>query len=575
MKRRLPAMLLLFAVRSMSAAPPGDPAAARVDEYLSRIEGYGFSGVIVLGRGEKVLLEKGYGLANREEKIPFGPETVVNTGSITKQFTGAAILKLEMQGKLRTSDVISRFFPEAPADKSAITVHHLLTHTAGLRHDYGPSDDEKVSREEIVSRILTEPLASKPGAVHSYSNAGYSLLAAIVEKLTGGSYEAYLARNLFAPAGMTKTGYVLPAWPPKSLAVGYRDGERWGTIPGRQFGPEGPYWNLRGNGGLQTTVGDMWRWHRALLGTDVLSAAAKEKLFHPWVREEGGRSSYGYGWSIAKTPRGTTVVMHNGGNGIYAADCRRYLDEGLFWFVASNGSAAPAIPVSDRIAGLVFGREVPLPPQTVAPDPAAISARAGTYELTGGGTVTVAVDAGRLALSSTDSAALSLLLGGGAIDPQRAAGLRARSVELATASSKGNVEPVWKAFGGSRGPGEGMPIEAVRAREAEFWNGFRERNGELRGVQALAVFPFREEIVGVLLRLEGAQGTSYVQYGWEDGGLAGIRPLAELPAVRFVAVKGGGFARFDFRSGQTSALRFEGDTLVLPLEGRELRATRK
>jgi CubicO group peptidase (beta-lactamase class C family) len=120
-----------------------------------------------------VILEKGYGLANREEKIPFGPETVVNTGSITKQFTGAAILKLEMQGKVRTTDAISRFFPEAPADKKAITVHQLLTHTAGLHHDYGPSDDEKVGREEIVDRILKPALASKPGTVNSHSNAGY------------------------------------------------------------------------------------------------------------------------------------------------------------------------------------------------------------------------------------------------------------------------------------------------------------------------------------------------------------------------------------------------------------------
>ncbi len=578
MKRHPSIQLLVFAafaVQSMSAAPPLDPAAAKVDEYLSRIEGYGFSGVVVLGRGDQVILEKGYGLANREEKIPFGPETVVNTGSITKQFTGAAILKLEMQGKVRTTDAISRFFPEAPADKKAITVHQLLTHTAGLHHDYGPSDDERVGRAEIVDRILTRPLASKPGAVNSYSNAGYSLLAAIIETVTDGSYESYLATNLFAPAGMKKTGYMLPVWEPKSLAVGYRGDERWGTIPGRHFGPEGPFWNLRGNGGLQTTVGDMWRWHRALLGTDVLSAAAKEKLFRPWVREEGDMSSYGYGWSIVKTPRGTTVVMHNGGNGIYAADCRRYLDEGLFWFVASNGSEAPAIPVSDRIAGLVFAREVPLPPQTITSDAAGLTARAGSYQLAAGGTITAAVDAGRLALSSTDPAALSFLLGGGAIDHEWAGKLRERTLQLVNETAKGNAEPIWKAFTRPGGPGSGMSLEAVRSREARFWSGFRKESGELRGVQTLAVFPARPGIAGVLLRLEGSKGSAYLQYGWEDGELVGIRPIPSLPGARFVAVKGGGFARLDFRSGEVATLRFDGDTLVLPIGGQELRATRK
>jgi hypothetical protein len=189
-----------------------------------------------------------------------------------------------------------------------------------------------------------------------------------------------------------------------------------------------------------------------------------------------------------KTLRGTTVVMHNGGNGIYAADCRRYLDEGLFWFV-SNGSEASAIPVSDRIAGLVFGREVPLPPQTITSDAAGLTARAGSYQLAAGGTITAAVDAGRLELSSTDPAALSFLLGGGAIDHERAGKLRERTLQLVNESAKGNAEPVWKAFTRPGGPGSGMSLEAVRSREAEFWSGFRKDSGDLLGVQTLAVFP--------------------------------------------------------------------------------------
>ena len=153
--------------------------------------------------------------------------------------------------------------------------------------------------------------------------------------------------------------------------------------------------------------------------------------------------------------------------------------------------------------------------------------------------------------------------------------LRERTLQLVNESAKGNAEPVWKAFSSPGGPGSGMALEAVRAREAEFWSGFRKDSGELRGVQTLAVFPARPGVIGVLLRLEGSKGTSYLQYGWEDGQLVGIRPIPSLPGARFVAVKGGGFARLDFRSGEVATFRFDGDSLVLPIGGQERRATRK
>jgi CubicO group peptidase (beta-lactamase class C family) len=282
----------LFALVSILAPARAADAdlGRKLDQYLGRLEKLGFSGTVLVAKDGKVVLEKGYGLADRERRIPMAADSVISIGSITKQFTAAAILKLEMQGKLRVEESIGRFFPTAPAEKAAITIHQLLTHTAGLDSDYGPSDYEAVSRDEILRRVFAAPLRSAPGKEHFYSNAGYSLLAAIVEIVAGQSYERFVRENLFEPAGMHATGYKLPKWRDGQVAHGYRDGQDWGTILDKPWAEDGPYWNLRGNGGIHSTAGDMYRWHVALEGEAILSKAAKEKFFKPHVAEGPGAS---------------------------------------------------------------------------------------------------------------------------------------------------------------------------------------------------------------------------------------------------------------------------------------------
>ena len=178
------------------AAPP--EAAATMDRWLTDA---GFRGAVLVSRNGKVLLRKGYGMADRENGTAWAPDAVFSVGSITKQFTAAAILKLEAQGKLRVEDPIPRFLDEVPADKRAITIHHLLTHTSGLESDFA-GDYESVGRDEYAARALASKLRTAPGSQFFYSNAGYSLLGAIVEIASGKPYETYLAENLFLPAGM-------------------------------------------------------------------------------------------------------------------------------------------------------------------------------------------------------------------------------------------------------------------------------------------------------------------------------------------------------------------------------------
>lgn len=238
------------------------------------------------------------------------PGAVHDIGSLTKQFTAAGIMALHDRGEVALEDRVGAFLPET-GPWSDTTVHQLLTHTSGLPEIFG-ADDEPLSKEDFLRRVAgTEPQREP----YLYSNVGYSLLTAVIEAASGDSYEGFLAEALFGPAGMTETGYLLPDWAPAQFVAEYEpDGTARGLPTDLPWDEDGPYWNLRGNGGLLSTSRDMLAWHRALLGEDVLSARAKELMFTPHVLEDGGDSHYGYGWALFEV-EGTTVAWHNGGNG--------------------------------------------------------------------------------------------------------------------------------------------------------------------------------------------------------------------------------------------------------------------
>ncbi len=321
-------------------------SAARIDDFLERSVANGFAGSVLVARDGEILLAKGYGLADRGLGKPVDTATVFNTGSVTKQFTAAAILKLVQQGKLTTSQTLGSLFDDVPSDKRDITIHQLLTHTAGISRRTGGYRYDTVDRSTFLREVFAAELETDPGTRHEYANAGYILLAAIVEVVSGKDFDSFLQENLFEPAGMTATGYDKTRWSDRQVAHGYyfsledAGWKDWG-VTSDQWDEGHPSWYAIGKGDLHSTVEDLFRWHMALQAGTVLPRELVAQLETPWVPENSkGTSHYGYGWAIFESDRGTKVVAHNGSNGLFFADFLRFVEEDVVIIFLTNVALA-------------------------------------------------------------------------------------------------------------------------------------------------------------------------------------------------------------------------------------------
>ncbi len=331
------------AVAKDSDAPVVDGEIGKaLDAAVRKAGGADFWGSVLVAREGKVLLAQGYGFADYA-KQPNTPRTFFELASASKQVTAAAILHLEQQNKLSVTDTLDRFFDDVPQDKRGIQVHHLLTHTSGISPECGVPYASTIPRKGYVETILRDPLVSQPGSAFAYSNAGYALLAAVVEEVTKKPFEEYAEKALFKPAQMADTGFIgdrdLDA---KRCSVRRSDEPGTFTAAKWHWG-----WGYRGMGGVVTTVLDLHRWDRALRTDAVLGAAAREKLYTPF------RDGYAYGWKVDPTERGTRKAHHSGSVRGYGTNLVRYLEDDAEIFVLSNDPKA-AYEVTSAIEALLF-----------------------------------------------------------------------------------------------------------------------------------------------------------------------------------------------------------------------------
>ncbi|MCI0588788.1 MAG: beta-lactamase family protein [Planctomycetes bacterium] len=283
----------------------------------------GFSGCVLVAKGGKVLLEKGYGVLDASKGTPMPKDALWDWASACKQFTAAAVLKLEMQKKLSLEDPLGKHFRSAPADKKGITIRQLLNHTAGIGYpDTKSKGWNPFDRDAAVQCILEAPLTHAPGKRWAYSNAGYWLAAALVEKASGKPFESYLREHLFEPAGMKGAGSIGDA----EIDLARVPLEDRGKSPRFVYGPS-LSWGYRGSGGMLASTREMLAWHQALQGEKVLSKAAKEKYY------DSGLQNYALGW-VVKVPG--RQVQHGGNVGHIATWYFRDLENDVVVAFACN-----------------------------------------------------------------------------------------------------------------------------------------------------------------------------------------------------------------------------------------------
>lgn len=532
-------------------------------EFLDRAAVFGFTGQVLIARGDRVLLHRAYGMADRGAAAPLTLDTPIGIASMSKAFTAAAILRLERAGRLRRDAPIATLLSGVPERWGGITLHQILSHTAGLPGGY--EDDFRArDRADALARLLAAAPGSPPGAQWRYSSEGYNLVVAIAERAAGLEWPALLQREVFGPLGMTRTttlsrsGTLTPA--PARAYVGWHD---------RGSPREWPRnWRVDGGGDLVSTAGDLHRWARAL-ATERAWTPVRDTLRAPHARLEGG-ATYGYGAIADTTPWGTRRIEQAGdtelgNNGTLLT----YPDEDAVLILLTparvpDGRSMRHAAGQDLESAFVRGDSVPLPPRARPLTPRERDGLAGRYDLDGTAHAARVIGDGAVTWLALESqAAIDALLALDTAAAQAAARGNRRTSELLDGLRSRDTTALARALGA-----EGA---AAAGEYHEEWRGLVARHGALIGYQVLGSVP-RRGLVRTWARLRWVDGASIMTWAWADSGrgrLAGSNPRAPSApvAMSLAATPEGGIAGYDLVSGRRWGL---GRTLDLASPALEL-----
>jgi len=363
-------VLPLLALLAFQASVLAQDKASRMDQLITLYNKYGqFNGSVLVADNGKVVFEKGVGMANLEWNIPNTPDTKFRLGSITKQFTATLILQLVEQGKIKLDGKLIDYLPNYRKDTGAkVTIHNLLSHTSGVpSYTSLPGFFQNVSRnpftvDDFIKQYASGDLEFEPGTKFVYSNSGYFLLGAIIEKVTGKSYEQVLKERIFDPLGMKNSGY-----------------DHWGTIlskraTGYTRTPRGyetaPYLDMSlpyAAGSLYSTVEDLFIWDQALYGDKVLSTQSRELMFKPNL------NNYGYGFVITKATLSppaklqVPVIQHGGGiNGFNTVIVRMVNDKRLIVLLDNEEHGQNLDKIARGLMSILYDQPVDNPKQSIA-----------------------------------------------------------------------------------------------------------------------------------------------------------------------------------------------------------------
>ncbi|MER0438183.1 serine hydrolase domain-containing protein [Emticicia sp. W12TSBA100-4] len=285
---------------------------AKIDSLIQTEfnEKHGPGGVFLIAKDGKPIYQKAFGKANVELDVDLTSESVFQIGSMTKQFTAVAVLMLEEQGKLNVNDSIAKYIADYPAGDK-ITIHHLLTHTSGIKDFTKMKTLRDIAQKEMTPKMMVdffknEPVDFSPGEKFDYNNSGYVVLGYIIELVSGETYEDFIKKHIFEKAGMSQSYYATDRQVISKRAYGYHKKEH-GFVNKTVISFSVPF----SSGSLMSSVGDMLKWQNALNKNLLLNAESTKKAFSKYKLNNGEEFTYGYGWHI-KELNGTPSREHGG-----------------------------------------------------------------------------------------------------------------------------------------------------------------------------------------------------------------------------------------------------------------------
>lgn len=379
------ALALTTLVATDAAAQTGRTLAERLDSIAASgvLANRAVGTVAAVVKGNDTLLMKGYGRANVEWDVPMPADAMFEIGSVTKQFTAAAILQLRDEGKLSLDDEITKWFPDFDTRGNTVTVRHLLDHTSGM---VGLTEmpefdllvwNQAFPRDSAYALIKRYPFQFPTGTAQMYNNSAFWLAGLIVEKASGMTYEDYVEQRIFAPLGMTRSMYCDSGEHVPGRANGYS--VRNGVI--RRAPTNVHRWPFAA-GSLCSTAGDLVKWVRALHGGQVLSPRSYQEMTTPSTLADGTPLRYGLGIGVGKDSRGLTYIGHGGSVSGFTAEAGWYPDAqmAVVVLVNSNGSVDPG-----DVGGELAAELLPWERPTAAPFTGDAASLVGTYRGPGRG----------------------------------------------------------------------------------------------------------------------------------------------------------------------------------------------
>ncbi|SDQ16037.1 serine hydrolase domain-containing protein [Flagellimonas zhangzhouensis] len=357
-KRELRTLLFLTLIAfNLQTFVYGQSLESLIDEKINdSFEESGPGAVFLVAKEGEILYKNAFGMANLELQVPMRTANVFEIGSMTKQFTAISILMLMEEDKLNLDDEITQYIPDYPTLGYKITIHHLLTHTSGIKsftsvkglNEIATKDMEPM---ELIDFFKKEPMDFAPGEQFKYNNSGYVLLGYIIEKVSGMSYADYVEQHIFKKLGMNSSRYASHSKLIINRASGYH--KRDGYINSRQISYSLPY----ASGSLMSTVEDLLKWNEAIKNHTLINAASTQKIFTNYKLNNGNPINYGYGWHI--TSENDVKGYEHGGSIFGFKSMGVYLPEQDIYVIGlSNCDCNSPTQVTREIAHLVLADQV-------------------------------------------------------------------------------------------------------------------------------------------------------------------------------------------------------------------------